>query len=168
MSKIHLRSLIVDDWVQYREIRLSSLQESPDAFGSTYGEECNFPTQKWKDRINLNDRVAHALPLIAELDGKAIGIACGIVHESGDRTGNIYQMWVAPEHRGKGIGKRLLNSIVNWAEGLHLQGLELDVTTTNLKAIHFYESIGFISSGEFNPVRTGSVLKTQRMKLKLE
>jgi len=28
-----------EDWVAFREIRLRSLLDSPDAFGSTYGEE---------------------------------------------------------------------------------------------------------------------------------
>ncbi|MGH2680614.1 MAG: hypothetical protein ACRDG8_09080 [Actinomycetota bacterium] len=37
------------DWAAFREVRLRSLLESPDAFGSTYGAESSQPEQARRD-----------------------------------------------------------------------------------------------------------------------
>ena len=38
-----------NDWAVFREIRLRSLLDSPDAFGSTYGEESSRAERAWRD-----------------------------------------------------------------------------------------------------------------------
>ena len=39
MSDITVRPLGVDDWEQYRSVRLVALQESPEAFVASHDEE---------------------------------------------------------------------------------------------------------------------------------
>lgn len=57
-------------------------------------------------------------------------------------------MFVAPEVRGHGIGKQLLDEIVERAK--HLEGLEqiiLDVITVNTAARNLYLRAGFQPNG---------------------
>src|SRR6478672_7337242 len=39
------------DWAAYRELRLRSLRESPDAYGSTYAFEADFSPELWQQRL---------------------------------------------------------------------------------------------------------------------
>jgi len=167
MIEVVVRPLTNDDWELYKTIRLRSLLDSPDAYSSTYEREYEFADQEWIDRVSGSCRVSQTLPLIAELDGKAIGIACGIVHSEDDDTAKIYQMWVQPDKRGQGIGKLLLNRLLEWAESAELDKVELTVTTNNDDAVRFYRCTGFTNIGELEPLRSGSELSVQNMVFKV-
>nr|WP_275660534.1 GNAT family N-acetyltransferase [Shewanella sp. Isolate13] len=113
---MNIRVLNKDDWSTYRELRLLSLQESPNSFGSSYEQEFLFSSDEWIARLNLDNSDKRALPLIAELNGVAVGLAWGLVHSPQDKTAHIYQMWVSPDVRGQGVGSLLLkkdNNMVN-------------------------------------------------------
>ena len=67
-------------------------------------------------------------------------------------------MWVAPSYRRSGIGRMLVNAIIEWAQ---LQGraqLQLTVTSNNDLAIEFYKSLGFSPTGKITPYRNDPAL----------
>lgn len=51
---------------------------------------------------------------------------------------------VAPDQRGKGVGKALLNEVINWAKIKKLEYVELSVLTQNKNAIEMYEKMDFV------------------------
>ena len=51
---------------------------------------------------------------------------------------------VAPDQRGKGVGKALLNEVINWAKIKKLEYVELSVLTQNKNAIELYEKMDFV------------------------
>ncbi len=57
--------------------------------------------------------------------------------------GFIYDVWVAPEHRGKGIGKGLVMWAADWAKTKGYHKIKLEVAESNLRARHIYEELGF-------------------------
>jgi len=57
--------------------------------------------------------------------------------------GFIFDVWVAPEHRGKGIGKYLVQWAADWAKGKGFRKIKLEVSEGNVRARHVYESLGF-------------------------
>lgn len=61
---------------------------------------------------------------------------------------------VAPDHRGKGIGKQLINAVKSWAKERKMEYIELGVLTENENAIKLYESMEFLECR-----------KTMRMKI---
>ncbi|WP_299494455.1 GNAT family N-acetyltransferase [uncultured Shewanella sp.] len=167
MSTLNVRVLKKEDWLTYRALRLLSLQDSPDSFGSTYGSEIKFSNEEWLSRLELDNRAKYALPLMAELNGVAVGLAFGVLHHPFDKTAHIYQMWVSPSVRGQGVGSLLLNKIIVWAKGCDVDYLCLAVTTVNLGAIYLYKTTGFESYGSLEKLRETSALAVQPMRLKL-
>jgi len=167
VSELNIRVLNKDDWSIYREIRLLSLQDSPNSFGSSYEQEFLFSSEEWISRLNLDNRVKRALPLVAELNGIAVGLAWGLVHSPKDKTAHIYQMWVSPDVRGQGVGSLLLKKIIIWSKELNLDYVCLAVTTTNIAAVKLYKTYGFEPYGSLESLREASMLSIQPMKLKL-
>src|SRR6266511_410783 len=55
----------------------------------------------------------------------------------------IYDIWVVPEHRGKGVGKALVEWAGEWARKRGHRKIKLEVAETNARARHVYESLGF-------------------------
>jgi len=54
MSNFEIKSLSECDWREYKTIRLESLQDSPDSFGSTYEREISFSPEQWKSRLRID------------------------------------------------------------------------------------------------------------------
>jgi ribosomal protein S18 acetylase RimI-like enzyme len=163
MKKFEIRILMPEDWLAYKSIRLAALIDSPDSFGSTYEREEQFPDAEWQSRLELTEGNENALPLVADYDGNAVGLAWGMVHETGIRVAHVYQMWVAPQAREKGIAKALLEHIIAWAEAGHCDLVVLSVTTINEAAVGLYLAMGFTPSGKVEPLREGSALQSQPM-----
>jgi amino-acid N-acetyltransferase len=56
--------------------------------------------------------------LVAELDGVVVG--CGALHVLWEDLGEIRTLAVHPEHRGAGVGRRLLDALIDVARDLGL------------------------------------------------
>lgn len=63
-----------------------------------------------------------------------------------------------PKHQGKGIGKKLLDSLMKQLKNEHFERIYLEVRTSNQRAIDLYESLGFNQIGErpnYYPTKKG-------------
>jgi len=167
MSYIEVRKFNASEWELYRFLRLESLRDSPDSFGSTLERESCFSDQEWAKKLITSNESTQILPLVVFFKNRPVGLAWGVLHETGSSEGHIYQMWVSPETRGLGLAKALLSRIVLWANSVQLRSLVLAVTTTNPDAIAMYRSFGFKSLGGTEALREGSKLTVQPMKLDL-
>jgi ribosomal protein S18 acetylase RimI-like enzyme len=76
-------------------------------------------------------------------------------------------MWVAPDHRAMGAGQMLLEAVIAWARATNASYLALVVTCGNGPAMRLYARAGFQPVGEPEPVRPGSELLAQAMRLAL-
>ena len=61
--------------------------------------------------------------------------------------GEITNVAVAKEVRGRGIGAALVASMQQWAEEHGIERIVLEVRVSNAPAIHVYEEKGFITIG---------------------
>lgn len=168
MSYVKIRVLTPQDWQLYKSVRLTSLEESPDSFGSTYEQEVTLSDTEWQTRLDLKWRGLDALPLIAELESQAVGLAWGVIHEPYSKTAHIYQMWVSPAQRGKSIATSLLSEITAWAFHKGCERIVLAVTTSNEAAVSLYNSSGYLPAGSLEALRSGSVLLVQPMVKRLD
>jgi DNA-binding MarR family transcriptional regulator/GNAT superfamily N-acetyltransferase len=85
---------------------------------------------------------------VAYLHGEAIG--CGAVKHHADAPAEIKRMWIAPEARGLGLGRRLLETLEECAaaEGASVARIETSAVLT--EALALYRSAGWVEVPRFN------------------
>ena len=63
--------------------------------------------------------------------------------EFGGRQAIITDFYIKPRHRGKGLGREALVLVEKFCRKLGLRALELQVSTSNPRAMRFYRRFGF-------------------------
>jgi ribosomal protein S18 acetylase RimI-like enzyme len=162
-SALVVRRFLPGEWSLYRDLRLRSLQDSPDAFGSTYALECDRADGDWAERLARGASAVDELPLVAEWKGEPSGLAWARIDATTPEVAHLYQMWVASECRRNGIGRALLDAAASWSRSMGAERIELDVTCSNEPAVRLYEEAGFVAHGESTPLRLGETLRAQPM-----
>jgi ribosomal protein S18 acetylase RimI-like enzyme len=145
-----LRALGPDDWETFRDIRLRSLADSPDAFGSTWERERAFTEAEWRRRLGV--------PVYVVEDPRPVAIG-GTFDQEG--VPHVWGMWTDPAHRGRGHARRILDALI--PPGTPAQ---LDVNVTNDGARTAYQRYGFVGTGHLEPLRPGSDQRIELMVLR--
>ncbi len=94
---------------------------------------------------NLFGKNKYAYVVIAEYEGKAAGQALYFYNFStfnGKPGIYLEDLYVRPEYRNKGIGKALLNYLIELAKEENCGRVEWVVLDWNESAINFYKSLG--------------------------
>lgn len=94
--------------------------------------------KKWKDILSGQD------VFVAEHKGEIIGFSNAGEERTGkypDYTGELYAIYILKEHQEKGIGKLLLNSVVDRLKDKNIYSMTVSVLEEN-KSRLFYEHIG--------------------------
>ena len=161
-----IREVRPDEWRVWRELRLRSLAADPDAFGETLERSRTYDEARWQTYV---DPRPNALRLFAERDGNVVGMVVAMIgHEDDDhRVCNVYAMWVAPEARGAGIGKQLVDAALRWSRSRAALTVKLGVSDTGAEARRLYERCGFRGTGERFPVREGAAVMAETLVAKL-
>jgi DNA-binding MarR family transcriptional regulator/GNAT superfamily N-acetyltransferase len=81
------------------------------------------------------------LILLARLDGEAVG--CGVLWHHGGGVADAKRMWVAPEARGLGLGRRLLGELEQHARAAGVHTIRLDSNRALTEALALYRSAGY-------------------------
>ena len=140
---MRIKKLIKYDAEHYRNIRLEALSNNPDSFGTMYDEESIMTIDKFRERIPVDN---NNFILGYYKDKDLIGIVA-FYQEARMKVRHkayIRSMYVRPECRKKGIGKLLLNELIERAKAIkEIEILLLDVVTNNLPAKQLYLSFGF-------------------------
>ncbi|WP_339260520.1 N-acetyltransferase [Lysinibacillus sp. FSL K6-3209] len=141
---MEIRILSKSDAQVYQEVRLSALKNNPEAFGSTYEREVNLSLQTVAERI---EATTDKFVLGAfHNNGSLVGIVT-FVREDSPKTshkGNVFGMYVAPEGRGRGLGKLLMSELIKRAKCCEgLEQINLTVVSDNSSAQKLYKSLSF-------------------------
>ncbi len=167
-SLLRIRTFTPQEWETYKDLRLRALADSPEAFARTFAQEQKRPDAEWASRLAEGAGSDLDLPLVAEVNQEPIGLAWGRIDRVDPGVAHLYQMWVAPGHRRLGAGQRLLGAVIDWARSKNARQLELGVTLRDSPAMRLYKSAGFEPAGEPRPLRPGSALPEQTMRLDLQ
>lgn len=160
-----IRTLAPQDWPTYREVRLRSLADSPDAFCSSLAEEGQRTPEAWEARLLAAAVSGRDYPLVAELASAAVGLLYAKVDGADESVVNLFQVWVAPESRGHGVGAALLREAIRWARSRGARVVRLSVTSGDTPAVRLYVREGFRDVGTPVPRNPGSPLLEQTMQL---
>jgi ribosomal protein S18 acetylase RimI-like enzyme len=126
----------------FKDVRLRALSDSPTAFSSTLERESKFADTEWTERASQwsSNRSAGYLAMDA---GEACGIAAGMIDKDDAARAHLLSMWVAPTHRRLGVGRSLVEGVLEWARTMNARTMHLLVTSNNADAIEFYRQLGF-------------------------
>lgn len=85
-----------------------------------------------------------SLYVVATVGEEPIG-CCGVTNACGD--GDINNVVVDEAWRNKGVGKKMLEVLMEWGKETGIENYTLEVRVSNAPAIHLYEKLGFESAG---------------------
>ena len=102
--------------------------------------------------------------LVAERgDGRVLGASGG--GPTGERTWEVFVLYLDPNERRRGIGRALLNAMTNQARVRGASEQWVSVMYGNLRGIPFYEAMGFVTAHETD---TLSGVKSLHMRRSIE
>jgi len=86
--------------------------------------------------------------VVAETDGVIIGCGYARIENSNaylkhSRHSYFGFMFVVPEHRGKGINRKIVDELESWSVSKGVTEVKLEVYAGNVGAIKAYEKAGF-------------------------
>lgn len=140
-AEVTIRPATVDDAVGFARV-----MDDPGARWGTL--QVPYTSQAtWRARFEANDPV-RTRRFTADVDGEVIANAS--LH--GATSPNRSHVWgigmaVADRWQGRGVGQRLLETLLAAADEVGADRLELDVYVDNARAIALYEKLGFEREG---------------------
>lgn len=96
---------------------------------------------KWQENITKNDdRKLWVAKVADQVVGYCVARAAGSTPPA-----RLQAIYLLPEFQGKGIGKLLMQTAIDWLG--RDTDITLDVATYNTAAMGFYEKFGFVKTG---------------------
>ncbi len=88
---------------------------------------------------------------IAEINGIIVGYLVGAILEapayrSFKKLGELENMFVEVEARGKGVGRQLVSKFFDWCKQEGVSNIRVVATAQNETALEFYRRLGFADS----------------------
>ena len=97
----------------------------------------------WQNRLTNPPFNQHIV--LAEEQGELIGFICVFGNHDFEKGTIIESLHVAPQHRGRGIGKQLIQEALKWVDHYFPDsGVYIEVMEKNAQAVDFYDHIGGI------------------------
>ena len=112
----------------------------------TIEEDFGFDSAKQRQGLAQLLGVERACVLVAEQDGQTIGMCTGqmvISTAEGGPSVLVEDVIILPQHRGKGIGRSLMEALADWARSRGATRMQLLADKSNRPALNFYGRIGW-------------------------
>ncbi len=132
-----------EQWPLPRAIRLRALADAPDAFVTTLAQARMWTDEQWQSLAAREPGT-----WVAFVGGEPSGMValqrCAPVSGGGNGSAaELLAFWVAPEQRGRGVGRKLVEAVAAWALASGFGELHAYVYPSNIAAARFYERLNF-------------------------
>ena len=121
-----------------------------DLLGELFSIEADFTIDKARQRrglkLMLDGCLKHRCIKVAETEGQVIGMCTAqtlISTAEGGIVALVEDVVVDRRFRGRGIGRKLMESIEDWARGRGATSMQLLADRANFSALDFYDKIGW-------------------------
>ena len=142
---IFIRQFRADEAEAWRDIRLTALEENPEAFGQTWEHAVAQPIEQFRQTV------AGEFPPFAAFAGDVPVGTAGFYVMSGPKLshrGQLWGMYVAPAQRRTGLGASLIEAVIAHArDETPVEQIHLHVVTTNTAAYGLYRKMRFEAYG---------------------
>lgn len=160
--------LPVDNWREYRDLRLRALSEDPEAFSASYAATAELPDAFWQTRLADAERGERSWLLFGRQADRLVGMIGAYLEAGVVETVTIVSVYVPREERGKGISVLLMKEILRVLSDVPaLKKARLDVNVTQRAAIQVYRRLGFRETGR-KPATTGAGLAVEQLVMERE
>jgi len=150
-----VRRLREGEGARLRELRLRALADSPEAFCSSLADERAEPDSYWENLALLSESSERQVTFVAQRDADEwVGMAGGHLVRDEHYRALLVAMWVAPDLRGFGLGRRLADDVAEWAVAHGATTLQVSVMQDNVEALAIYGVCGFEATGQRTPLAT--------------
>lgn len=140
---ISVRRIRIGEGELFKQMRLASLREAPYAFSSTYESVLHRSPESWSEQADSTAQGSDRCTFFAFSGDSPVGIAALYRHLKSTDTGEVLQVWVAPEYRNTGIASYLMDAVFRWAGVNGFRKVLATVTKENTRAWKFYRKYGF-------------------------
>ena len=130
----------------FREINIADTPEVAEICKAALGYDVDIESVKRQIEKLTNDKKQHIIiGFEDESTGKIIGFVHAQVYESfySDLGLNILGLAVNPDFQGRGIGKKLMNKLEEYAVDNNISFVRLNSAMKREEAHKFYEHIGY-------------------------
>lgn len=150
-----------------RRVRLAALADSPSAFASTFARESSLTTDDWIDRALAGSEGPARATFFAVADEDIVGVVGGYSRESASAVVELVSMWTCPAARRRGVGRLLVDAVLDWARTCGAREVQLWVTKGNAAAENLYRAVGFVETGDYQPIPSDPCRDETRMTVTL-
>ena len=154
---MHIRLLTETDAEQFWRFRLLALESEPRAFASSPEDHRAISLEQTAERLRPAPDGSF---VIGAFDVERLIGAAGFYRDTRLKTrhkGMIWGVYVAASHRGRGIGRAVLNTAIERVRTYNgMRQVQLAVGVTQAAAESMYRSLGFETFGlERDAINTG-------------
>lgn len=133
--------------LQIRKVKNQDLDFVYKSICELEKEKLNF--EVFKEIFNENISNPNNLYLIVENENEGLGFISfhiqNLLHHCG-KVGEIQEFFIHQNHRGKGIGRQLIEKIIQYAEENKLKSIEVTTNRKRVENVIIYENLGFTLS----------------------
>nr|WP_231126233.1 GNAT family N-acetyltransferase [Motilibacter aurantiacus] len=140
---------------------MRALADAPEAFGAGLEAERSLDEAAWRRRV-----VDEAW-FLATTGGCPVGVVAATEESLHPGQRRLVAMWVDPAHRGGAVATALVEALCDWARALPVAAVSLRVTQANGRARRLYERLGFVPTGELEPMAGAPEARVERMQRRL-
>jgi GNAT superfamily N-acetyltransferase len=159
VTEVWIRRVQPSDAGRARALRLEMLADAPLAYITTLAEAAERPHADYAGFVERCSSGVQNAMFVADADGALVGQAFGAIHPTEPDRTMVYAVYVAPAYRGRGLLEGLVDAVAEWSRITGRPTLELEVVTSNGRALRAYQKLGFVCAGDPVPHPTVPVMQ---------